>query len=181
MKKWITSIAAAVLCAVLSACGSENEHREQEGNASDGAELTTLVYGSGDYTRINPAMEEHGEINILLFNGLTAHNGDNEVVPGLAESWEFDEASCTYTFHLTEGVKWHDGEDFTAEDVKFTIEAILDPENGSENAANYEDVEEIRVLDDHTILFRLAAPNVAFLDYMTMAVLPEHLLAGEDM
>ena len=76
MKKWITSIAAAVLCAALSACGSENGHREQEGNASDGAELTTLVYGSGDYTRINPAMDEHGEFNILLFTFLTAHNGD---------------------------------------------------------------------------------------------------------
>ena len=42
---------------------------------------STLVYGSGDYTRINPAMDEHGEINILLFNGLTAHDGDNQVVP----------------------------------------------------------------------------------------------------
>ena len=40
----------------------------------------TLVYGSGDYTRINPAMDEHGEINILIFNGLTAHDGDNQVV-----------------------------------------------------------------------------------------------------
>ena len=49
-------------------------------------EETTLVYGSGDYTRINPAMDEHGEINILIFNGLTAHDGDNQVVPGLAES-----------------------------------------------------------------------------------------------
>lgn len=140
-----------------------------------------LVYGSGDYTRINPAMDEHGEINILLFNGLTAHNGDNEVVPGLARSWEFDEETCTYTFYLEENVQWHDGEAFTADDVKFTIEAIMDPENGSENAPNYEDVEEIRVLDEHTISFQLAAPNVAFLDYMTMAVLPEHLLAGEDM
>ena len=61
-------------------------------------EPSTLVYGSGDYTRINPAMDEHGEINLLLFNGLTAHNGENEVVPGLAKSWEFVEASCTYTF-----------------------------------------------------------------------------------
>ncbi len=141
----------------------------------------TLVYGSGDYTRINPAMDEHGEINLLLFNGLTAHNGENEVVPCLAKSWEFDEASNTYTFHLEEGVKWHDGEPFTAADVKFTIEAIMNPENGSENAPNYEDVEEIIVADEYTVSFRLSAPNAAFLDYMTMAVLPEHLLAGENM
>ncbi len=153
-----------------------------EGQAGDEqAEPTTLIYGSGDYTRINPAMDEHGEINLLLFDGLTAHNGKNEVVPGLAKSWEFDETACTYTFYLEEGVTWHDGEPFTAEDVKFTIETIMDPENASENAPNYEDVEEITVTDDHTVSFRLSAPNVAFLDYMTMAVLPEHLLAGEDM
>ena len=49
------------------------------------ASASTLVYGSGDYTRINPAMDEHGEINILLFNGLTAHDGENQVVPGLGK------------------------------------------------------------------------------------------------
>ena len=151
------------------------------GAASMHADASTLVYGSGDYTRINPAMDEHGEINILIFNGLTAHDGENQVVPALAKSWEFDEETCTYTFHLEEGVKWHDGEAFTANDVKFTIEAIMDPENGSENAPNYEDVQEINVIDDHTISFKLDAPNVAFLDYMTMAVLPEHLLEGENM
>ena len=75
-------------------------------------------------------------------------------------------------------MRWHDGEPFTAEDVQFTIEAIMDPENGSENAPNFEDVEEITVIDDHTIAFRLSAPNVAFLDYMTMAVLPKHLFGG---
>ena len=65
------------------------------------------------------------------------------------------------------------GEPVTAEDVKFTIEAIMDPENGSENAPNYEDVEEINVIDDHTVAFKLEDKNVAFLDYMTMAVLPK--------
>lgn len=175
---------------ILSACGTteigekektSSEQAKREQTAADQAEPVTLVYGSGDYTRINPAMDEHGEINILLFNGLTAHNGENEVVPGLAKSWEFDDASNTFTFYLEEGVKWHDGELFTAADVKFTIEAIMDPENGSENAPNYEDVEEITVVDEQTVSFRLSAPNVAFLDYMTMAVLPEHLLAGENM
>lgn len=57
----------------------------------------------------------------------------------------------------------------------------MDPDNESENAPNYEDVEEINVIDDHTISFRLKAPNVAFLDYMTMAILPKHLLEGENM
>lgn len=170
MKKILCFTLAVLMILSMTACGQENT--QDKG--------TTLTYGSGDYTRINPAMDEHGEINILIFNGLTGHNGKNEVVPGLAKNWEFDEDTCTYTFHLEENVKWHDGEPFTAEDVKFTIEAIMDPDNGSENAPNYEDVEEITVVDEHTVTFRLSAPNVAFLDYMTMAILPKHLLEGED-
>ena len=143
-----------------------------------GQKESVLVYGSGDYTRINPAMDEHCEINVLLFNGLTAHDGANQIVPGLAEKWEYDEETFTYTFHIRDGVKWHDGEPFTADDVKFTIEAIKDSENGAENAPNYEDVEEIAVVDEKTVSFKLSAPNVAFLEYMTMAVLPKHLLEG---
>ena len=173
MKSRWTRLAAILLAAAMTAVPAAGIYAQED--------TETLVYGSGDYTRINPAMDEHGEINILIFNGLTAHDGDNQIIPALAESWEFDEATCTYTFHMAEGVKWHDGEPVTAEDVKFTIEAIMDPENGSENAPNYEDVEEINVIDEHTIAFRLTAPNVAFLDYMTMAVLPKHLLEGEDM
>lgn len=191
MKKFLAALLALALLLGTTACGSaERTSGESAGeeSASEAAtasgteeEPTTLVYGSSDYTRINPAMDEHGEINLLLFNGLTGHDGDNAVVPALAKSWDFDEETCTYTFHLEEDVRWHDGEPFTAEDVQFTIEAITDPENGSENAPNFEDVEEITVIDDHTISFRLSAPNVAFLDYMTIAILPKHLLEGEDM
>ena len=175
MKKAISMVLALTMTVLLAACGDKNtaEVKTEEGS--------TLVYGSGDYTRINPAMDEHGEINVLLFNGLTAHDGDNQVVPGLAESWDYDETTYTYTFHIRDGIRWHDGEPFTAKDVQFTIEAIMDPDNGSENAPNYEDVEEITVVDDQTISFRLAESNVAFLEYMTMAVLPSHLLEGEDM
>lgn len=170
-KRWIKAagiLAAGIVSLMPLSASAESSTAE------------TLVYGSGDYTRINPAMDEHGEINALIFNGLTGHDGENQVIPALAEKWDYDEETYTYTFYMTDAV-WHDGEPVTAEDVKFTIEAIMDPENGSENAPNYEDVEEITVIDDHTIAFRLTAPNVAFLDYMTMAVLPQHLLEGEDM
>lgn len=192
MKKKILSLMLMVsLAASLAACGQDSgknsnstdlSKTETEASSGQTGEAeTTLVYGSADYTRINPAMDEHGEINLLLFNGLTAHDADDNIVPGLAEKWEYDAETCTYTFHIRDGIQWHDGEKFTADDVKFTIEAIMDPENGSENAPNYEDVEEITVIDDSTVSFRLSEPNVAFLEYMTMAILPKHLLEGENM
>ena len=192
-KKVIALLLAAAMAMSLTACGdtsktestaeetAKQEETTKESENTEKAEESTLVYGSGDYTRINPAMDEHCEINMLLFSGLTAHDADDQVIPGLAEKWEYDEDSCTYTFHIRDGIKWHDGEAFTADDVKFTIEAIMDPENGSENAPNYEDVQEIKVMDDQTIAFKLAEPNVAFLEYMTIAILPKHLLEGEDM
>lgn len=173
MKKLLSLLLAALMTLTLAACAPS-------GAQPGGENASTLVYGSGDYTRINPAMDEHCEINLLLFDGLTAHDGENSVVPALAESWDYDEGSFTYTFHLRSDVTWHDGEPFTAEDVKFTIEAIQNPANASENAPNFEDIEEILVQDEKTVSFRLSAPNAAFLDYMTMAILPEHLLAGED-
>ena len=192
MKKVCSFLVAVSMSLVLAACGNAGDGSgkslDGQGNSSgntrggvQGQKESVLVYGSGDYTRINPAMDEHCEINVLLFNGLTAHDGANQIVPGLAEKWEYDEETFTYTFHIRDGVKWHDGEPFTADDVKFTIEAIKDSENGAENAPNYEDVEEIAVVDEKTVSFKLSAPNVAFLEYMTMAVLPKHLLEGEDM
>ena len=104
MKRSILWIQLMLLIFTLTACGKSSGLQEASGvetgkGADDG---NTLVYGSGDYTRINPAMDEHGEINLLLFNGLTAHDGENGILPGLAREWTFDEAACAYTFYLEE-------------------------------------------------------------------------------
>lgn len=182
IKKYFALITAFAALFLFASCSGGSDSKPDVNNTSLAqGENRTLVYGSGDYTRINPAMDEHGEINLLLFDGLTAHDGNNQVTAALAKDWTYDKAACTYTFHLAQGVKWHDGAGFTANDVKFTIEAIKDPENGSENAPDFEDVQKITITDPYTITFQLAAPNAAFLDYMAMPILPEHLLKGEDM
>lgn len=173
MKKILCLVLTAILLlGLLAGCGSGDESVDSG---------KTLVYGSGDYTAINPALYEHGEINSLIFLGLTTHNEKDEVAPGAAESWSFDEATNTYTFKLREGLKFHDGEPLTAEDAKFTIEAIMDPDNGSENASNFEDVTKVEAADSQTLKVSLKAPNVAMLDYLTIGILPKHLLEGKDL
>lgn len=174
MKKRVTLLYALLFafCFLLSGCSGDSEKSTDE---------NTLVYGSGDYTAINPALYEHGEINSLIFAGLTAHNAENQVVPALAQSWEFDEESLTYTFHLRKNLTFHDGEPLTGEDVKFTLEAILNPENQSEIVSNYNDIEEISCPDNNTVEIKLSQINVAFPDYMTIGILPKHLLEGEDL
>ena len=169
MKKIFALILAVIMVLSLAACG---------GGADKGS---TLVYGSGDYDSINPIMNEHCEIKHLLFDGLVSRDAKGNIVPALAESWSYNAPTMTYTFKLRSNVKWHDGEAFTAEDVKFTIEAIQNPDNGSENAPNYEEIKEIKIISDTEIAFVLSEPNFAFLDYMTMSIVPEHKLKGEDM
>lgn len=170
MKRLLALLLAALLAFGLAACG------QKPNELSD-----ALVYGSGDYTAINPALYEHGEINLLLFAGLTAHDAGNRVIPDVAEKWEFDERTNTYTFHLRRDVYFHDGIQLTAKDVQFTLEAIMDPANASENASNYEDITAISAPDDFTLQIQLSAPNVAMLDYLTMGILPAHLLEGKDL
>ena len=88
-RKIILWVQMTAVLLMLAACGNTSDPQGSAGAGASteaGAGSDTLIYGSGDYTRINPAMDEHGEINILIFNGLTAHNGENEVVPSLAES-----------------------------------------------------------------------------------------------
>lgn len=169
MRKWIVWMLITALLFGLCACDSENSRG------------SVLVYGSGDYDTINPIMNEHCEIRNLLFDGLVRWDGDGKLVPSLAESWSYEESTMTYTFQLRQDVCWHDGEKFTAEDVRFTIEAIMNPENGSENYPNYEEIREIQVISDSEIAFFLSEPNAAFLNYMTMSILPKHRLEGEDM
>ena len=176
-KKALTIVIAMMLLLgsmFMTACGSDSK------NTTDNEE-NTLVYGSGDYSAINPALFEHGEINSLLFAGLTAHNEKNEVVPGLAESWEWNADTKTYIFKLRDGVTFHDGEALTADDVIFTLSVILEENNASEIISNYEDITDMSADDDRTVSITLAENNVAFPDYMTVGILPEHMFDSTDI
>jgi peptide/nickel transport system substrate-binding protein len=162
---------------IFSSCTGTNQDQQQTENNGQ----TTLIYGSGDYSAINPILYEHGEINSLLFLGLTRHGKNNNIAPGLAKEWSWDSSNNTYTFHLRDGLTFHDGMPLTSADVKFTFEAVMDESNGSENISNYEDIMSIEAPDGKTVKIKLKAPNSAILDYLTMGVMPKHILEGENI
>ena len=103
-------------------------------------------------------------------------------VPDLAESCSFDRPTNTYTFTLREGVTWHDGKPFTAEDVVFTYDALTKDKNlASSITSNYQDITSIAAPDARTVVFTLSQPNAAMLDNFTIGILPRHLFAGRDI
>ncbi len=98
-----------------------------------------------------------------VFEGLTRIDETGAVQPGLASSWTISEDGLNYTFALEDGVTFHDGTSFDAEDVKFTFERIL--AEGSVNAqkALYEPIAAVTVLDPLTVEFTLSRPDGLFL------------------
>jgi peptide/nickel transport system substrate-binding protein len=117
-----------------------------------------------------------------------------EPIPGLAASWEID--NLTFTFHLQPNVTFSDGTEVTAEDVKFTLEGLVNPQTASTAASKFEPIagaaeymageadslSGIEVIDPKTLRITLAEPNAAFLfNLHYVHVVPKALLEGKDL
>ena len=107
-----------------------------------------------------------------MYNNLVRNNlvdGLRTVIPDLAESWEVGEGGLSFTFHLRDGVKYHDGEAFSSADVAATFNRILDPPEGiiSPMRANFSFVDSVEAVDDMTVQFNLNSPRPFFLNLLT--------------
>lgn len=115
-------------------------------------------------------------INKVIFSSLVRPDENLRPVPDLALSWITSEDGLEYTFALKPGVKWHDGEPFSAHDVKFTFDQIMDVKSGSRLWSDFAAVNAVDVIDSLTVRFRLKAPFspfLALLGYNT-GILPAH-------
>jgi peptide/nickel transport system substrate-binding protein len=98
-----------------------------------------------------------------VFEGLTRFGADGSILPALAKSWEISEDGLTYTFMLNEGVKFHDGTDFNAEDVKFSLDRARADDSTNAQKALFADIASVEVVDPATVKVTLSKPNGSFL------------------
>jgi peptide/nickel transport system substrate-binding protein len=156
---------------------SENQGEKQSGD--------TLIIG--DFAKpspINPILTR-GTISALLkdiiFDGLTKEGEYSNVQPHIALSWRNSADGLLWQFHLREGITFHDGTELTAEDVKFTLDTILDPRNNSPYLNLLKCIDNVETNGRYRVDITLSYPNVSLLSYLTVGILPKHLLEGRDL
>lgn len=115
-----------------------------------------------------------------IYDGLTYRGPDMEIVPGLAESWEELDDGKRIRFKLRQNVKFHNGEEFNAEAVKFTFDRLLGDEGAKgPQRSNYTSIESVEIIDPFTVDFKLNAPDPVLLTklagYGAMIVPPKYV------
>ncbi|MEN2985872.1 MAG: peptide-binding protein, partial [Thermodesulfovibrionaceae bacterium] len=121
------------------------------------------------------------DISGKIFNGLTKYDKDLNLVGDLAESWSISKDGREIVFYLRKGVKWHDGVEFTVEDVVFTYKAVTDPKNPTPYSSNYGPVKEVKALDKYTVKVVYEKTFAPALEAWGMGILPRHILEGTDL
>ncbi len=112
---------------------------------------------------------------VNIFDYLVWRNADGDFEPGLATSWE-PIADDAWRFQLREGVVWHDGEPFTAEDVKFSLERIATDTSLSENN-NYSQIREVEIVGDHEVIIHTNGPDPILINRISRlnsGIAPKH-------
>ena len=196
-------LAAAELAADLAQIGervdvvTDSEEAEvtvavvdEAGGPQRGGTLTVTMmpdFGSLDPHFTYGVMDQ--AVTQALYDNLLMIQWDGSAKPELAVSWEANDDLSSYTFKLRKGVKFHHGKDFSAEDVLWTMNRILDPVLDSSARTSFSSsVKDIVALDDYTVRFDLVGPNAFFLGAFTLPQLrmmpsdldPSRILTTED-
>jgi len=94
-----------------------------------------------------------------IFEGLTRFGSDGSVNPALASSWEIENNGTRYVFSLRDGVKYHNGADFTADDVKFSLDRARSEDSTNAQKGLFENIADVEVVDDTTVAVSLSNPD----------------------
>ena len=184
MKKKLLALFLALVMvgAVLPGCGDGSRDPGGQGNNGKtgepvkGGEITI-----GIAQDLDDSLDPHQtvaagtrEVLFNIFEGLVKPNSDGEMIPAVAEKYTLSEDGTTYTFTLREGVKFHNGQAVTAEDVVYSINRCAAVPEGQEKplVAAFSAVKSVEALDEKTVAVTIAQRDLEFISYMTAAIIP---------
>lgn len=192
-KKFLSKVKVAALLmgltVVLCGCGDDKEKEtttkdagqttassDTEGEPNYGGQVVVGI--QQDIDSLDPHLAVGAGTKEVLFNmfeGLVKPNSEGNLVPAVAESYDVSKDSKVYTFKLRSGVKFHNGAEVTAEDVKYSVErcAGLLSEDGEPLEDGMDAVKEVNIKDASTVEVVLEEGDTEFISCLTIAILPK--------
>ncbi|MEA3543976.1 MAG: ABC transporter substrate-binding protein, partial [Thermodesulfobacteriota bacterium] len=186
MRKFVyTLLFVAPLLVLLGGCHNDDVNHPGVAEALTPEFGDTFIEASiGDASTLLPVLASDSassSISGLIYNGLVRYDKNLEIEGELAESWEISADNLTITFHLRKGVTWHDGEPFTAADVKFNYQFYIDPQTPTAYAESFKQVTGVETPDRHTFIVHYDKPYAPALMSWATSIHPRHLLEGKDV
>lgn len=202
ISRWsIFLLAAAALALLATACGPSAE-QEQTADSRQGIRPTLSSQNTADAPEtpqpggriVQPMLGEPSnlisalatdassrQVSSLIYIAPLRYDKDIELEPWAAESYEVLEDGKLLRFKLREDIRWFDGQPFTAEDVKFTVDLMRDPKTPTAYSDDYMAITEFRVTGPYSFEVRYDKPFARSLVTWALDILPRHALEGENL
>lgn len=161
------------LAVALSACSGD---KADDSSAADESSITIgipqdLEDGLDPHKAVAAGTKE---ILFNLYEGLVKPDKDGNLMPAVASDYTVEDGGKTYVFTLRDGIRFHNGNAVTVEDIKYSIERCADTsEEGTPLVSAFSNIESVEILDEKTVAIRLIDADTDFLTELTVAVIPE--------
>lgn len=143
-----------------------------------------VTAGIGDAIYLNPIFASDSasaSINAYIYNGLLKYDKDLNLVCDLAESYQVSKDGLEIKFNLKKNILWHDGQNFTVKDVKFTFDRLIDENTRTPFSSDYLMVKEFKVIDDYSFVVKYLQPFAPILESWCIGIIPEHIFKNQDI
>ena len=185
MKKFLIIILSIVMIFTFTACGGDsgqggdiNINPEPAGEPVYGGEITVGVTADLD-SSLDPHVSSSSagtrEILFNVFEGLMKPDSEGNLEPAVAETYSVNDLADEYTFVLRQGVKFHNGQEVTVDDVVWSLSRAAGLETGEPLVSDVSGIESVEAIDAKTVKVTLKAPDTEFLAHITTAIIPKDI------
>ena len=178
MKKLLALLIAVVLVFSLAACGKDGGGNTPAGDKTpvEGGDLTVGIMADLDASldpHVSSSSAGTREILFNIYEGLVKPDTEGNLNPAIASEVKVNDTADEYTFTIREGVKFHNGETVTADDVVWSLSRAAGLDTGTPLVGDVAGIAKVEKTDDSTVVVTLKAPDTEFLAHATCAIIPE--------
>ena len=171
---------SAVLTVALSGCSGDRAGTASEDDISDTP--AGLAINVGLAKDLDDSLDPHKmvsagtkEVLFNVFEGLVKPDSDGNLIPAVAESYKVSDDRMSYTFTIREGIKFHNGDEVTADDVIYSIKrcAGMLEEEPEALVTAFSAITDVYAEDERNVVISIESPDLEFISYLTAAIIPE--------